>query len=145
VIESAKKRLFMVSFVAYEVTSIGKALKDASERHVRIDVLLESSIERGGKVTTDSVKTMKDVVPSVNVYVWHAATHDLHKSSLIGSVHAKCAVSDGELAFITSANLSGAAMERNMELGILVRGGHLPEQLHRHLESLVTTGIVERA
>ena len=62
----------------------------------------------------------------------------------IGSVHAKCAVADDRIAFLTSANLSEAAMERNMELGVLVRGGHLPEELHRHLEALVKTGVVTR-
>jgi len=65
-------------------------------------------------------------------------------ASATGAVHAKCAVSDGKLAFITSANLSTAAMERNMELGVLVRGGHLPDELHRHLNALVATETVER-
>ena len=142
VIKSARDRLFMVSFVAYEVHSITKALQDAVGRRVRVDVLLESSTEQGGKVTVDSVRTMKEAVPLANVYLWSA-----EKKALVspgGSVHAKCAVSDGKLAFITSANLSAAAMERNMELGVLVRGGHLPEELHRHLEALLTTETVER-
>jgi phosphatidylserine/phosphatidylglycerophosphate/cardiolipin synthase-like enzyme len=144
VIESARNRLFIVSFVAYEVSLIAKALQDAVGRQVQVDVLLESSTERGGKVTVDSVRTMKDTVPSANVYVWHVGTGKKVPASTMGSVHAKCAVSDGKLAFITSANLSTAAMERNMELGVLVRGGHLPSELHRHLEALVNTEIVER-
>ena len=42
-------------------------------------------------------------------------------------------------AFITEANLTGASMERNMEAGVLLRGGPLPAQLEAHLQSLVTT------
>lgn len=142
-IESARNRLFIVSFVAYEVATIIKTLQDAIGRRVQIDVLLESSIERGGKVAVDSVSIMKEAIPSANIYVWlNKLSKDI--SFLPGAVHAKCAVSDGKLAFITSANLSVAAMERNMELGILVRGGHLPEELHRHLDALVTTEIVEQ-
>jgi hypothetical protein len=38
-----------------------------------------------------------------------------------------------------SANVSDAAMEWNMELGVLLRGGQLPGQLDRHLAALVTT------
>lgn len=144
VIESARNRLFIVSFVAYEVTSITNALQDAVGRRVQVNVLLESSTEQGGKVTVDSVRTMKDAVPSANVYVWHVGTGKKAVASATGSVHAKCAVSDGKLAFITSANLSTAAMERNMELGVLVRGGHLPDELHSHLEALVATETVER-
>ncbi len=58
--------------------------------------------------------------------------------------HRKSIVVDGQIAFVTSANLSQAAMDRNMELGILVRGGDIPNKLHRHLSALVTTGLVER-
>jgi phosphatidylserine/phosphatidylglycerophosphate/cardiolipin synthase-like enzyme len=144
VIESARNRLFIVSFVAYEVASITKALQDAVGRQVQVDVLLESSTEHGGKVTVDSVRTMKAVIPSARVYVWYVGTGKKGVAPVTGSVHAKCAVSDGKLAFITSANLSTAAMERNMELGVLVRGGHLPAELHRHLEALVATETVER-
>jgi phosphatidylserine/phosphatidylglycerophosphate/cardiolipin synthase-like enzyme len=51
-------------------------------------------------------------------------------------------VADGRLAFITSANLTKRAMEGNMEIGILVRGGALPDNLHRHLEMLVAMEII---
>lgn len=144
VIESARHRIFIVSFVAYEVDTIMKALQEAIGRKVRIDVLLEASTDHGGKVTVDSVGTMKERIPSANVYVWNADDRKMPNGRPIGSVHAKCAVSDGRIAFLTSANLSRAAMERNMELGVFVRGGHLPEELHRHLEALVKTELVKR-
>jgi len=60
------------------------------------------------------------------------------------SVHAKCAVADSRLAFITSANLTSAALERNMELGLLLRGGTVPDRLHAHLAALVTTKVVKQ-
>ena len=138
VIDAAKRRLFLVSFVAYRVNSIIMALRRAIGRQVQIDVLLESSCEHGGKVDHDSVEAMKKVLPSIDIYVWSP-----EKKSLPGqsseAVHAKCAVADGEQAFITSANLTSAAMERNMELGVLVKGGDLPFELLRHLEALIST------
>lgn len=144
VIESARYRIFLVSFVAYEVKTIMKALQEAIGRNVRIDVLLEASKDHGGKVSVDSVGTMKERIPDANVYVWTADGGKMPDGQSIGSVHAKCAVADGRIAFLTSANLSKAAMERNMELGVFVRGGHLPEELHRHLEALVKTELVKR-
>ncbi len=144
VIDSARYRLFLVTFVAYEVPSIAKALRGAVGRHVQVDVLLESSTAHGGAVSFDSVKAMKDAVPSANVFVWRPETAKTDGDRPKRAVHAKCAVADGALAFITSANLSAAAMERNMELGVLIRGGSLPDNLDRHLDALVTTGIVER-
>ena len=143
VIEAAKRRLFLVSFVAYEVDSIIRALHGAIGRQVQIDVLLESSDKHGGRVTYDSVKAMKSILPSIDVYVWSSNRKSL-PGQLSGAVHAKCAIADGELAFITSANLTSAAMERNMELGVLVKGGELPIELHRHLEALISTKVIEK-
>ena len=59
-----------------------------------------------------------------------------------GKVHAKVAVADGCECFLSSANLTGHAMEKNMEAGILITGGGIPRNLHEHLDALVTTGIV---
>jgi cardiolipin synthase len=144
VIESAQRRLFLVSFVAYEIDSIIRALRGAVRRGVRIDVLLESSNEHGGRVNSDSVKAMKRSIPTASVYTWTTQSKQDGPNKPVGAVHAKCAVADGTIAFITSANLSQAAMERNMELGVLLRGGTVPDKLERHLGYLVTTGIVER-
>lgn len=144
VIDSARYRLFLVSFVAYEVPSITRSLRAAVGRHVQVDVLLESSKAHGGAVTFDSVRAMKDAVPSANVFVWKSDSLKVTNGRPSRSVHAKCAVADAGIAFITSANLSTAAMERNMELGLLIRGGAVPDNLDRHLDALVTTGIVER-
>jgi len=96
VIESAKRRLFLVSFVAYEVESITRALRAAIGRHVHIDVLLESSSEHGGKVGYDSVECMRRLLPSVNLYTWQAVK-SANTTLLTGAVHAKCVVADGEL------------------------------------------------
>ena len=38
-----------------------------------------------------------------------------------GVLHAKAVVADDEAVFITSANLTEAALDRNIELGVLVR------------------------
>ncbi len=142
VIGSARLRLFIVSFVAYEIDSVKQALQDAVGRNVRIGILLESTKTHGGKIDIDSIDGFKKAIPSANVYAWNSES----KSSgrWIGAVHAKCAVADGSIAFITSANLTRAAMESNMELGVLIRGGSFTEKLEQHLEALVTTGVIEK-
>jgi phosphatidylserine/phosphatidylglycerophosphate/cardiolipin synthase-like enzyme len=134
VIDSAKLRLFLVSFVAYRVDSVISALKNAIRRQVTIGMLLEPSDKHGGGITShDSVKTIRENLPSIDIYEWRKN---------IGAVHAKCAVADERIAFITSANLTSAAMERNMELGVIIKGGELPLALHRHLEALIHSCII---
>lgn len=139
VIDLAENRIFIVSFVAYELPSIISSLQNSINRNVKIDMLLEISNEQGGRVNNDSIKIMRDVVPSANIYVW-----DQSNNSTLGAVHPKCVVSDGSHAFITSANLTRAAMERNMELGVYIKGGRVPERLAMHLEALITTGIITK-
>lgn len=139
IIEGTRTKLFLVSFVAYAVPSVTKALRSAAERGVQIEILLELAEEHGGKISVDSVALIKKAIPEATVYIWHPEGQGKIGIGQCGSVHAKCAVADSQVAFVTSANLTGAAMEKNMEIGVLVRGGTLPEQLDRHLRTLVTT------
>jgi phosphatidylserine/phosphatidylglycerophosphate/cardiolipin synthase-like enzyme len=57
-----------------------------------------------------------------------------------GLMHVKAAVADSRVAFLTSANLTEAALERNMELGVLIRGGTLPASINRLIDALLESG-----
>ena len=139
VVDAARQRLFITSYVAYEIESVARALKSAAERNVQIDFLVEMSNAQGGKVSTDPIANLRKIVPNASFYVWkNKATAFVN-----GSVHAKVAVADRMLCFITSANLTGYAMNQNMEAGVLVSGTPLPDQVHRHLEALVFAGVVK--
>lgn len=141
VINAAQSTLFITSFVAYDVSSIVKALNaaDAADaRGVQTIMLLESSQDHGGSITMDAIGMMKVLVPSGRLYAWR----EKDDSFTDGRVHAKVAVADGRTCFITSANLTGFAMERNMEAGLLLSGGRIPRILDDHLRALVTTKVV---
>lgn len=135
VINSAENTLFIVSFVAYEIPSIMKALMAAVERKVDISILLELSREYGGSIDIDVIGKMKSSIPSAKFYIWKEKGEGFDD----GRVHAKVAISDKKKCFISSANLTGFAMERNMELGVLITGGDIPELLENHLRALVDT------
>ncbi len=135
-IDETVERLFIVSFVAFHVGNIVDAMQRAIARGVQVSALLEQSKVNGGRVNVDSFATLRQNLPSAKFYKWERAASDADSTA---SVHAKCAVSDGAVAFVTSANLSDAAMERNMELGLLLRGGRIPGLLDQHLNALVAT------
>ena len=141
VINSAEQSLFITSFVAYDVSTIVKALNAANERGVNITMLLESSQNHGGSINIDVIGKMRSLVPSAQLYAWCDKTGDFAD----GCVHAKVAVADKTSCFITSANLTGYAMEKNMEAGVLISGGNIPNLLEEHLRSLVDTKTVEPA
>ena len=58
-----------------------------------------------------------------------------------GVLHAKAVVADGESVFITSANLTEAAFDRNIELGLLVRDRTLAETVI-HFRTLIEKGLL---
>ncbi len=140
-IRGAEQDLFLVSFVAYDVASVVKAMNEASGRGVRIRALLEASTSHGGSLSVDPAATMRGCVPSAEIYTWK----DKPEPFVDGKVHAKVAVVDGARAFITSANLTGHALEKNMEAGVAIHGGPVPRTLRDHLEALIDVGVIGRA
>lgn len=144
VIETAKDDVFLVTYVFYKASSIVKALNAAVARCVDVRILLESCVDHGGSVKGDSVRTMSEAVPGATIYVWNPSARKPAGDAASASVHAKCAVADGRLAFITSANLTSAALERNMELGLLIRGGDVPGRLSAHLNALMATRVIRK-
>lgn len=60
-------------------------------------------------------------------------------------LHAKCVVIDGRTSFVSSANFTEAAQERNIEVGVLVRSSIVSERLVSFFAGLISTGAVRRA
>ncbi len=139
VINSAKQSLFITSFVAYDVSTIVNALNVASGRGVIVSMLLELSQDQGGSINFDAIGKMITLVPAAKLYAWRDKSDQFSD----GRVHAKVAVADGRMCFLTSANLTGYAMEKNMEAGVLISGGIIPKLLDDHLQCLVHTKIVK--
>ncbi|MFA0888187.1 MAG: DISARM system phospholipase D-like protein DrmC [Synergistales bacterium] len=139
-IGGAKNHIFLASFVVHELPTIVLTLQEAMTRGVKVQMLLESSKGEGGSLSIDIIGKMREVLPSAEVYAWKK------KDGLFaeGKVHAKIVVSDGREAFVTSANLTKYALEKNIEAGVLIHGGQLPEELAMHLEYLIKTKVVER-
>jgi phosphatidylserine/phosphatidylglycerophosphate/cardiolipin synthase-like enzyme len=143
VIREAKKNIWITSFVAYEVPAIRDAINHACSNNVNVNLLFEEAQSKGGSVSFDSIAKAKKVLPEARIFSWDSNANIANEQGKIGSMHAKCIVVDRETAFITSANITFAAIERNMELGVLIRGGNLPNQLSSHLSALCNTDIVK--
>lgn len=59
-----------------------------------------------------------------------------------GILHAKAVVADDEVVFVTSANLTEAALDRNIELGLLVRDRALAASVASHFRALIDRGLL---
>lgn len=59
-------------------------------------------------------------------------------------LHAKCVVIDEQLAFVTSANFTEAAQDRNIEVGVLLDHPAIAEALAERFRRLRETGTLKR-
>lgn len=136
----AKHELFLVSFVANNWQKVIDAIADADARGVNIKVLLETSKRDGGTLEKDQSSQLSKAVPKARIYCWSCKNAEYDG----GKVHAKIALADKEIAFITSANFTGHAMEKNIEAGLLIQGGQIPLDLGRHLQGLIELKVLRQ-
>ena len=59
-------------------------------------------------------------------------------------LHAKCIVTDRKEVFVSSANFTEAAQERNLEVGLIIHSSRLAGRLADHFETLVSNNLLER-
>ena len=128
-IDSAKKDIFIVSFVAYKADKVYNSIRSAIDRKVTVRFLTEASKKNG----------LKKMFPEAEFYRW-----DDDSSSSSHVVHAKCAIADADALLVTSANLTSAAMSKNMELGLLLRDGRIAGKLQRHFKALIDEHTIRR-
>ena len=68
----------------------------------------------------------------------------LEISGPAGVLHAKGAVVDDDTVFLTSANFTGAALDQNIEMGLLVRDPALALSVARHFQVLIDRQLLAR-
>ncbi len=133
VVRVARRRLTLVSFAAYKVGMVAEELRRAADGGVDVRLVLD-----GG---TDAGKAFATLGAAAQVYTWPPTLLDPHHPDH-ASLHAKAALADDQVAFVTSANLTGHGLDRNIELGLLVRGGSVPRQLAAHFDGLISDKVL---
>jgi phosphatidylserine/phosphatidylglycerophosphate/cardiolipin synthase-like enzyme len=126
------------------VDRVEASLAAAIARGVDVRLLFEQSATSGGSLRYDGFAAFdRRVLDGASLYGWKQDLREVGPSGNTALMHAKAIVADAEVMLITSANLSGAALERNLEVGVIVRGGPQPRWLHERFESLLSRSLLE--
>ncbi len=130
-IDQATKRVTMVSFAAYQVTSVVGALDAAAQRGVDVSLILESAemLDGGGGA---------HAYAKHRIYRWPVDQRHPPDAKL----HAKAVIVDSRDVLLTSANMTKAAYDKNIELGVLCRGGGAARQIQSHFDALIARGVL---
>jgi phosphatidylserine/phosphatidylglycerophosphate/cardiolipin synthase-like enzyme len=139
-IGEARSQLIVVSFAAYKVAPVTNALRSAANRGVDVRLILETAEDSDGHLSKDAADAFRELNDLVSFWVWPKKRRPEGGASM----HVKAVVVDGRVALVTSANLTGHALERNMELGLVVRGGAAPKRLADHFQALTASGNLTR-
>jgi cardiolipin synthase len=139
-IEGAQDRLIVASFAVYDIEDVALALYNAADRGVRVELILESVTGSGGKMTYEGATQLgRQTLERCSLLTWPLGRRPTVQGRS-ASLHAKFAVADGKCLLTTSANLTGHALERNMELGVLITGGEAPREVVRLVDDLIAQG-----
>lgn len=142
-IRTAQTRILVVSFAVYRADRIMAELLTALERGVQVQICVEAPEPSGQRMAYDTLAALGDDLASrATLYIWPQERRSADDRGRQGSLHAKCAVADEHLLFLSSANLTGYAMNLNMELGVLIRGGLLPGQVSAYFQRLIALDIL---
>lgn len=133
-VAQATDTLVLVSYAGYDVDDLATNLRTAIDRGVEVTLILETKTAGGLSVEPADAFTM--LRGRARFYTWPPEQREAHHAST-ARLHAKCAIKDRRDALITSANLTAAAINDNMELGVLIQASAAAERLHRHFELLI--------
>lgn len=125
-IAEATSELLLVSYATYPGPDVRDALQAAVDRGVAVTLLLERSEDNA------NFHGHGEPFPGLHArrLAWPAAARNRD-----AAMHAKVLVVDRSIALVGSANLTGHALERNLECGVLIRGSRVPGQLVDHILS----------
>jgi cardiolipin synthase len=144
VIDSARHVLIVITFAAHSNPVIGNALKVAIDRGVRVIFVAETCVDSGRRFSVDATRLLGDLSSAVEIYIWPLDRRPVDENGRMGTLHAKCAVADNRCLLVSSANLTENAMTLNIEIGILITGGHLPADVSRQIVALINSGVLVR-
>lgn len=139
---NAKKNIMLLTFAAAKIERLKTALVEASHRDVKIRLVLEFDEESEGQLSRSALEAFSGSIKhNAEIFYWPLEKRERNVHGRPGKLHAKCAIID-DATLISSANLTDDAFNRNIELGVLVQGGQIPNQIFKHIELLIQHGIL---
>ncbi|MCE3552992.1 DISARM system phospholipase D-like protein DrmC [Pseudonocardia sp. RS11V-5] len=119
VVRRARGTLWLTTYSAGAYPPLREALVDGRTRGVRVRVLVETLQGAGSALNGDQPGKAFLGIPGPELWQWPVDRRPDRSTRM----HAKIVLADAREMLVSSANLTAAGADRNLEAGILVRGG----------------------
>ncbi|WP_327045416.1 DISARM system phospholipase D-like protein DrmC [Microbispora sp. NBC_01189] len=139
-VNEASRELVLMTYSAAPYEPLLGALADAVRRGATAKVVVETLQGAGSALNGPEPAHAFAGVRGVQVWHWPVA----ERAEQGGRMHAKIAVADERVLLVSSANLTQSGATRNIEAGLLVRGGAAPERAAQHVARLCARGVLRR-
>ncbi|MFD9946733.1 DISARM system phospholipase D-like protein DrmC [Nonomuraea sp. NPDC059023] len=140
VVAEASRELLLMTYSAAPYLPLQTALNAAADRGVTITAVVETL--QGARSALGGAEPAHAFAGVRGVELWHWPTDS--RSEPGAKTHAKLAVADRRTLLVSSANLTQSGVSRNIEAGLLVRGGTAPRRAAEHIAELRATGVLKR-
>ena len=146
----AAKSVWASTFAYFDGPKAFEVLARRMDEVETLQVKLLLNIQRGGGDTTAPEHLVRRFAERFWTEDWPGERRpevfydprSLEPDGPSGVLHAKAVVADDESVFITSANLTEAALDRNIEMGLLLRDRALAASVTRHFRGLIERGLL---
>ena len=149
---SAERSLWASTFAFFDGPQAFAVLARRMEQQPALSVTLLLNVQRKPGDTTRTDYLVRRFADRFWNTEWPGTTRptvyydarSLDPDGPTGVLHAKAVVADDESVFVTSANLTEAALDRNIEVGLLLRDRALALRVVGHFQGLIDRGLLVR-
>jgi phosphatidylserine/phosphatidylglycerophosphate/cardiolipin synthase-like enzyme len=144
---NACQSVLVAGYAVYQGQRVFEALADRMQELPELMVRMFLDIQRGPAETSASTEIVRRFAERFRTTQWpkgrrfpevffdpRSLETDSQKRACL---HAKCIVVDRKAVFVSSANFTEAAQQRNLEVGLLIHCPRLADRVQEHFNSLV--------
>lgn len=136
VVREAQRELLLMTYSASPYQPLTSALQAAVSRGVAVSVVVETLQGAGSALGGNEPYQAFVGVRGVDLWHWPSS----RRTEPGAKMHAKLAVADRHVLFVSSANLTQSGVAKSIEAGLLVRGGAAPLRAAEHVDALRASG-----
>jgi phosphatidylserine/phosphatidylglycerophosphate/cardiolipin synthase-like enzyme len=140
VVREARGELLLMTYSAKPHLPLSEALAAAVNRGVAVNVVVETLQGAGSALSGDEPYQAFTGVRGIQLWHWPTS----QRTEPGAKMHAKLAIADRRVLLVTSANLTQSGVAKNIEAGLLIRGGTAPLRAAEHVDALRSAGILTR-
>jgi phosphatidylserine/phosphatidylglycerophosphate/cardiolipin synthase-like enzyme len=147
---SARESVLVAGYAVYQGQRVFQALADRMVEVPGLKVRMFLDIQRGHGDTTAAPKLIRRFAARFRSDQWpkdrplpevyfdpRSLETDPERRA---SLHAKCVIVDGKDVFVSSANFTEAAQQRNIEIGLLIRSAEVATRVTQYFNALLSEG-----